>query len=151
MVALGLSRSEGWFSLCSSLAGKQIQVLSGHLQWVYCCSISPDCSMLCSAAGEKSVSIQCVNVHSTLPVCKSARHVCAQVCVSLSQPSASMWVYIHSMWVPEPYTTLWKLTPEHDNGRGFGNEYVIFGSVSFSRMAKCSIFKLFFLLWSPGF
>lgn len=34
--------------------GKQIQVLSGHLQWVYCCSISPDCSMLCSAAGEKS-------------------------------------------------------------------------------------------------
>lgn len=36
-------------------AGKQIQVLSGHLQWVYCCSISPDCSMLCSAAGEKSV------------------------------------------------------------------------------------------------
>ncbi|GAB1290082.1 WD repeat and SOCS box-containing protein 2 [Apodemus speciosus] len=35
--------------------GKQIQVLSGHVQWVYCCSISPDCSMLCSAAGEKSV------------------------------------------------------------------------------------------------
>ncbi|XP_038619270.1 WD repeat and SOCS box-containing protein 2 isoform X2 [Tachyglossus aculeatus] len=34
--------------------GKQIQVLLGHLQWVYCCSISPDCSMLCSAAGEKS-------------------------------------------------------------------------------------------------
>lgn len=40
------------------LPGKQIQVLSGHLQWVYCCSISPDCSMLCSAAGEKSVSLQ---------------------------------------------------------------------------------------------
>ncbi|XP_059569536.1 WD repeat and SOCS box-containing protein 2 isoform X1 [Alligator mississippiensis] len=34
--------------------GKQVQVLSGHMQWVYCCSISPDCSMLCSAAGEKS-------------------------------------------------------------------------------------------------
>uniref|UniRef100_A0A6I8NAM9 WD repeat and SOCS box containing 2 n=1 Tax=Ornithorhynchus anatinus TaxID=9258 RepID=A0A6I8NAM9_ORNAN len=34
--------------------GKQIQVLLGHLQWVYCCSVSPDCSMLCSAAGEKS-------------------------------------------------------------------------------------------------
>lgn len=33
-----------------------MQVLSGHVQWVYCCSISPDCSMLCSAAGEKSVS-----------------------------------------------------------------------------------------------
>lgn len=31
-------------------------MLSGHVQWVYCCSISPDCSMLCSAAGEKSVS-----------------------------------------------------------------------------------------------
>ncbi|XP_069070598.1 WD repeat and SOCS box-containing protein 2 isoform X1 [Pleurodeles waltl] len=35
--------------------GKQIQVLSGHLQWVYCCSVSPDSSMLCSAAGESSV------------------------------------------------------------------------------------------------
>ncbi|KAM8960761.1 WD repeat and SOCS box-containing protein 2 [Pelodytes ibericus] len=35
--------------------GKVIQVLSGHIQWVYCCSISPDCSMLCSAAGENSV------------------------------------------------------------------------------------------------
>ena len=45
--------------MCSiSLTGKQIQVLSGHLQWVYCCSISPDCSMLCSAAGEKSVSLK---------------------------------------------------------------------------------------------
>lgn len=33
-----------------------MQVLTGHVQWVYCCSISPDCSMLCSAAGEKSVS-----------------------------------------------------------------------------------------------
>ncbi|KGL94168.1 WD repeat and SOCS box-containing protein 2, partial [Charadrius vociferus] len=36
--------------------GRQVQVLSGHVQWVYCCSISPDCSMLCSVAGEKSVS-----------------------------------------------------------------------------------------------
>ncbi|CAH2295973.1 WD repeat and SOCS box-containing 2 [Pelobates cultripes] len=35
--------------------GKMLQVLSGHIQWVYCCSISPDCSMLCSAAGEDSV------------------------------------------------------------------------------------------------
>ncbi|KFP03759.1 WD repeat and SOCS box-containing protein 2, partial [Calypte anna] len=36
--------------------GRQVQVLSGHVQWVYCCSISPDCSMLCSVSGEKSVS-----------------------------------------------------------------------------------------------
>ncbi|NXD18653.1 WSB2 protein, partial [Nothocercus nigrocapillus] len=34
--------------------GRQVQVLTGHVQWVYCCSISPDCRMLCSAAGEKS-------------------------------------------------------------------------------------------------
>ncbi|KAJ7309636.1 hypothetical protein JRQ81_007691 [Phrynocephalus forsythii] len=34
--------------------GKQLQVLSGHVQWVYCCSVSPDGQMLCSAAGEKS-------------------------------------------------------------------------------------------------
>ncbi|KGL76501.1 WD repeat and SOCS box-containing protein 2, partial [Tinamus guttatus] len=36
--------------------GRQVQVLTGHVQWVYCCSISPDCRMLCSVAGEKSVS-----------------------------------------------------------------------------------------------
>ncbi|XP_005993362.1 WD repeat and SOCS box-containing protein 2 [Latimeria chalumnae] len=35
--------------------GKQFQVLNGHQQWIYCCAISPDCSMLCSVAGEKSV------------------------------------------------------------------------------------------------
>ncbi|XP_070807065.1 WD repeat and SOCS box-containing protein 2 isoform X1 [Pituophis catenifer annectens] len=34
--------------------GKQLKVLSGHLQWVYGCSISPDGQMLCSVAGEKS-------------------------------------------------------------------------------------------------
>ncbi|NXA44246.1 WSB2 protein, partial [Eudromia elegans] len=34
--------------------GRQLQVLTGHVQWVYCCCISPDCRMLCSAAGEKS-------------------------------------------------------------------------------------------------
>ncbi|ETE59287.1 WD repeat and SOCS box-containing protein 2, partial [Ophiophagus hannah] len=33
---------------------KQLKVLSGHLQWVYGCSISPDGQMLCSVAGEKS-------------------------------------------------------------------------------------------------
>lgn len=35
--------------------GKLLHVLSGHTNWVYCCAISPDCSMLCSAAGENSV------------------------------------------------------------------------------------------------
>ncbi|XP_069610698.1 WD repeat and SOCS box-containing protein 2 isoform X3 [Ranitomeya imitator] len=35
--------------------GKLIQELTGHVQWVYCCAISPDCSMLCSAAGENMV------------------------------------------------------------------------------------------------
>ncbi|XP_063171602.1 WD repeat and SOCS box-containing protein 2 isoform X2 [Candoia aspera] len=34
--------------------GKQLKVLSGHMQWIYCCSISPDGQMLCSVAGEKS-------------------------------------------------------------------------------------------------
>ncbi|XP_039188518.1 WD repeat and SOCS box-containing protein 2 [Crotalus tigris] len=33
---------------------KQLKVLSGHSQWVYSCSISPDGQMLCSVAGEKS-------------------------------------------------------------------------------------------------
>ncbi|XP_040433130.1 WD repeat and SOCS box-containing protein 2 isoform X1 [Cygnus olor] len=51
--------------------GRQVQVLTGHMQWVYCCSISPDCSMLCSAAGEKAVSPtawQPVPLSATFPV-----------------------------------------------------------------------------------
>ncbi|XP_068767341.1 WD repeat and SOCS box-containing protein 2 isoform X2 [Struthio camelus] len=64
--------------------GRQVQVLVGHVQWVYCCSISPDCSMLCSAAGEKSVRATELAARtragrSRAPVLLSAR--------SLAQPS----------------------------------------------------------------
>ncbi|KFV77407.1 WD repeat and SOCS box-containing protein 2, partial [Dryobates pubescens] len=59
--------------------GRQIQVLSGHVQWVYCCSISPDCSMLCSVAGEKSVSLSgrelsCVPLNLGLPFLLPSPH-----------------------------------------------------------------------------
>lgn len=35
--------------------GKRARVLTGHKQWVYCCRVSPDCSMIASVSGEKSV------------------------------------------------------------------------------------------------
>uniref|UniRef100_A0A8C2TXF8 WD repeat and SOCS box containing 2 n=1 Tax=Coturnix japonica TaxID=93934 RepID=A0A8C2TXF8_COTJA len=35
--------------------GRQVQVLTGHVQWVYCCSISPDCSMLCSGGASPAL------------------------------------------------------------------------------------------------
>ncbi|KAK1160064.1 WD repeat and SOCS box-containing protein 2-like [Acipenser oxyrinchus oxyrinchus] len=35
--------------------GKTAHVLTGHKQWVYCCRVSPDCSMIASVSGEKCV------------------------------------------------------------------------------------------------
>ncbi|XP_063000323.1 WD repeat and SOCS box-containing protein 2 [Elgaria multicarinata webbii] len=46
--------------------GKQLKVLSGHVQWVYCCCISPDGHMLCSAAGEKSALLWSMSSYSLL-------------------------------------------------------------------------------------
>ncbi|XP_060105599.1 WD repeat and SOCS box-containing protein 2 [Heteronotia binoei] len=46
--------------------GRQLQVLSGHVQWVYCCCISPDGHMLCSAAGEKSALLWSMHSYSLL-------------------------------------------------------------------------------------
>lgn len=46
--------------------GKQLKVLSGHVQWVYCCSISPDGQMLCSAAGKKSALLWSMGSYSLL-------------------------------------------------------------------------------------
>ncbi|KAM4808600.1 WD repeat and SOCS box-containing protein 2 isoform 3-T3 [Rhinophrynus dorsalis] len=53
LLATGLN--DGHVKVWEVQTGKLIQVLSGHIHWVYCCAISPDCSMLCSAAGENSV------------------------------------------------------------------------------------------------
>lgn len=39
-------------------AGKTAHVLTGQKQWVYCCRVSPDCSMIASVSGEKSVSTE---------------------------------------------------------------------------------------------
>ncbi|KAH0625433.1 hypothetical protein JD844_014939 [Phrynosoma platyrhinos] len=46
--------------------GKQLKVLCGHVQWVYCCRISPDGQMLCSAAGEKSALLWSMHSYSLL-------------------------------------------------------------------------------------
>ncbi|KAG8146237.1 hypothetical protein E2320_012611 [Naja naja] len=52
ILATGLH--DGQIKVWEVETGKQLKVLSGHLQWVYGCSISPDGQMLCSVAGEKS-------------------------------------------------------------------------------------------------
>lgn len=79
VLGLGVGQPSDVLSLAGSPAprvplpaGKQIQVLSGHLQWVYCCSISPDCSMLCSAAGEKSVRLRRWLPFPPLPECSES-------------------------------------------------------------------------------
>ncbi|XP_043571800.1 WD repeat and SOCS box-containing protein 2 isoform X1 [Chiloscyllium plagiosum] len=35
--------------------GKLLHVLNGHNQWVYCCAVSPDSTMLCSVGGGRMV------------------------------------------------------------------------------------------------
>lgn len=37
-------------------AGKRVQVLSGHKDWISCCSVSPDCSMIASVGRFDRVS-----------------------------------------------------------------------------------------------
>ncbi|XP_077165243.1 WD repeat and SOCS box-containing protein 2 isoform X2 [Paroedura picta] len=66
--------------------GKQLQVLSGHVQWVYCCCISPDGHMLCSAAGEKSALLW--NMHSYRLLRKLEGHQGCVVSCDFSPDSA---------------------------------------------------------------
>ncbi|EPQ05129.1 WD repeat and SOCS box-containing protein 2 [Myotis brandtii] len=42
LILVSVSRNKNLRIWDLNKQGKQIQVLSGHLQWVYCCSISPD-------------------------------------------------------------------------------------------------------------
>ncbi|XP_078083122.1 WD repeat and SOCS box-containing protein 2 isoform X2 [Mustelus asterias] len=35
--------------------GKLLHILNGHNQWIYCCAVTPDSSMLCSVGGGKTV------------------------------------------------------------------------------------------------
>lgn len=84
--------------------GKQIQVLSGHLQWVYCCSISPDCSMLCSAAGEKSVFLWSMRSYTLIR--KLEGHQSSVVSCDFSPDSALLVTasYDTSVIMWDPYT-----------------------------------------------
>ncbi|XP_001375124.3 WD repeat and SOCS box-containing protein 2 [Monodelphis domestica] len=84
--------------------GKQIQVLSGHLQWVYCCSISPDCSMLCSAAGEKSVLLWSMRSYTLIR--KLEGHQSSVVSCDFSPDSALLVTasYDTSVIMWDPYT-----------------------------------------------
>uniref|UniRef100_A0A2K5JA04 SOCS box domain-containing protein n=1 Tax=Colobus angolensis palliatus TaxID=336983 RepID=A0A2K5JA04_COLAP len=83
---------------------KQIQVLLGHLQWVYCCSISPDCSMLCSAAEEKSVFLW--SMRSYMLIRKLEDHQSSVVSCDFSPNSALLVTASYDtnviMW--DPYT-----------------------------------------------
>ncbi|KAI4557670.1 hypothetical protein MJG53_020996, partial [Ovis ammon polii x Ovis aries] len=84
--------------------GMEIQVLSGHLQWVYCCSISPDCSMLCSAAGEKSVFLWSMRSYTLIR--KLEGHQSSVVSCDFSPDSALLVTASYDtnviMW--DPYT-----------------------------------------------
>ncbi|KAG8456174.1 hypothetical protein GDO86_002100 [Hymenochirus boettgeri] len=84
--------------------GKLIQVLSGHIQWVYCCAISPDCSMLCSAAGENSVKLW--SMHSYTLIRKLEGHQNSVVSCDFSPDSALLVTASYDttviMW--DPYT-----------------------------------------------
>uniref|UniRef100_A0A2K5YVC1 SOCS box domain-containing protein n=1 Tax=Mandrillus leucophaeus TaxID=9568 RepID=A0A2K5YVC1_MANLE len=84
---------------------KQIQVLLGHLQWVYCCSISPDCSMLCSVAEEKSVFLWSMRSHTLIR--KLEGHQSSVVSCESSPNSALLVTASYDtnviMW--DPYTS----------------------------------------------
>uniref|UniRef100_A0A2I3LTY5 SOCS box domain-containing protein n=1 Tax=Papio anubis TaxID=9555 RepID=A0A2I3LTY5_PAPAN len=84
---------------------KQIQVLLGHLQWVYCCSISPDCSMLCSVAEEKSVFLW--SIRSYMLIWKLEGHQSSVVSCD-SSPNSALLVtasYDTNMIMWDPYTS----------------------------------------------
>ncbi|XP_030073366.1 WD repeat and SOCS box-containing protein 2 isoform X1 [Microcaecilia unicolor] len=84
--------------------GKQIQVLSGHKQWIYCCSISPDCSMLCSTAGENSVLLWSMRSYTLIR--KLEGHQSTVVSCDFSPDSALLATASYDscviMW--DPYT-----------------------------------------------
>ncbi|XP_053557657.1 WD repeat and SOCS box-containing protein 2 [Bombina bombina] len=84
--------------------GKQIQVLSGHIQWVYCCSISPDCSMLCSAAGENTVLLWSMRSYTLIR--KLEGHSNSVVSCDFSPDSALLVTasYDTSVIMWDPYT-----------------------------------------------
>lgn len=84
--------------------GKLIQVLSGHIQWVYCCSISPDCSMLCSAAGESSVLLWSMRSYTLIR--KLEGHQNSVVSCDFSPDSALLITasYDTTMILWDPYT-----------------------------------------------
>jgi len=49
-----------WWTVCLS-SGKKVQVLSGHKDWISCCCVSSDCSMIASVGRFDRVSV-CVCV-----------------------------------------------------------------------------------------
>ncbi|XP_038647004.1 WD repeat and SOCS box-containing protein 2 isoform X3 [Scyliorhinus canicula] len=53
ILATGLTNGE--IKLWKVPTGKLLQTLNGHNQWVYCCAVTPDSSMLCSVGGGKTV------------------------------------------------------------------------------------------------
>ncbi|XP_053135261.1 WD repeat and SOCS box-containing protein 2 [Hemicordylus capensis] len=84
--------------------GKQLRVLSGHVQWVYCCCISPDGHMLCSAAGEKSALLWSMDSYNLLR--KLEGHQNSVVSCEFSPDSALLATasYDTSVIIWDPYT-----------------------------------------------
>ncbi|XP_040271966.1 WD repeat and SOCS box-containing protein 2 isoform X3 [Bufo bufo] len=84
--------------------GKLVQVLSGHVQWVYCCSISQDCSMLCSAAGENVVLLWSMRSYTLIR--KLVGHQNSVVSCDFSPDSALLVTasYDTTLILWDPYT-----------------------------------------------
>lgn len=75
------------YMFLSCAVGKRAQVLSGHKDWISCCSVSPDCSMIASVGRFDRVSLlsrisvtpEGQYLHSSslikiLPSCQSAKN-----------------------------------------------------------------------------
>ncbi|KAM3937083.1 WD repeat and SOCS box-containing protein 2 isoform 2-T2 [Leptodactylus fuscus] len=84
--------------------GKLLQVLSGHIRWVYSCSISPDCSMLCSAAGERVVLLWSMRSYTLIRRLKG--HQNSVVSCDFSPDSALLVTasYDSTLILWDPYT-----------------------------------------------
>ncbi len=60
LLSISFSWVRFFFSLC--VVGKKVQVLSGHKDWISCCSVSSDCSMIASVGRFDRVSYIIVKV-----------------------------------------------------------------------------------------
>ncbi|XP_026540152.1 WD repeat and SOCS box-containing protein 2 isoform X2 [Notechis scutatus] len=124
ILATGLH--DGQIKVWEVETGKQLKVLSGHLQWVYGCSISPDGQMLCSVAGEKSALLWSMNSYCLLRKLEGHQGCIASCDFSPDSALLATASYDTCVILWDPYTgeklrSLWHvpLQPAVDQGGNF--------------------------------